>query len=608
MAVDWAVVSLVDQIAADVFRVHDTCNVYAVRRGDEAVLFDFGEGRALDELATLGISRVTDVLVTHHHRDQAEGLARAAEAGARIWVPPVERELFTAADAFWRERRLDNSYETKQEALTLREPVPVTGVADEYRRRTYGALDVYTLPTPGHTMGSVTYLVGVDGRTLAFCGDLLAGPGRIWSLAATQWSYSGVDGQAMTLLSLVLLGRRGPAMLLPSHGEPMDDPARALALTEERLAELMELRRKEAHPFDYRDWLDAPWREVTPHLLANTMSFANSYALLSERGEALLVDWGYDLWTGWPPGGPRHATRPLLASIEALKRNHGVRRIAAVVPTHYHDDHVAGINLLRDVEGTEVWAPANVAPILERPERYDLPSLWFDPVPVDRELLLGETVEWNEYRLTAHPLPGHTRYAAAIAFEVDGKRVLATGDQQSHESDGRMILNYQYRNRFALGDFVASVALYERLRPDTLLTGHWGAHPLTAEDVELLARDAKRVDELHRALLPVPDAEGILARVVPYRSTVAAGGRLELTAELHNPFDDERVTSAALALPAGWSGEPGSHELVLAAGEERRVPFTVTVGDDRGRRAVALRLVLGELDLGEHAEAVVTVT
>jgi glyoxylase-like metal-dependent hydrolase (beta-lactamase superfamily II) len=591
----------------DLFCVRDTCNVYVVRRGSEAVLLDFGSGAALDLLPSLGVERVADVLVTHHHRDQAEGLARAAEAGARIWVPPVERELFTGADAFWRERRLGNSYETKQEALTLLRPVPVTGTVDEYRTRAYGPLEVYTLPTPGHTMGSVTYLVELDGRLVAFCGDLLAGPGRVWSLAATQWSYSGVNGQAMTLLSLDVLDRRRADLLLPSHGDPIEDPSGAIALTQERLGELAALRREEDSPLELRSWLDDPWVELTPHVLLNRTSFANSYAVLSANGDALLVDWGYDLWTGWPAGGPRHACRPLLASIEALKRNHGVKRIAAVVTTHYHDDHVAGVNLLRDVEGTEVWSPENVAPILEHPERYDLPCLWFDPVPVDRTLRFGEDVQWNEVRLAVHPLPGHTRYASAIELEVDGKRILATGDEQSRQADGRMIPNYQYRNRFAIDDFVHAAELYRRLRPDLILTGHWGAHALTAEELAQLARDGERVAELHRELLVVPDAEGILARLTPYRSSAARGETVELVAEVRNPFGDERRAELSLATPVGWSSEPPAHALVIPAGAEQTATFALTVGEDPGRTPVGLRVALGDLDLGEHAEAVVTV-
>src|SRR3712207_8117851 len=45
------------------------------------------------------------VLMTHHHRDQGQGLPLAVAAGIRIHVPPVERELFSHVDEMWRTRR-----------------------------------------------------------------------------------------------------------------------------------------------------------------------------------------------------------------------------------------------------------------------------------------------------------------------------------------------------------------------------------------------------------------------------------------------------------------------------------------------------------------------
>ena len=181
---------------AGVLCVRDTCNVYVLRAGREAVLIDFGSGAVLDRLDELGLDRVTDVLVTHHHRDQVQGLARASAAGIRIWVPPVERDLFERADDRWASRAVDDDYDLREDRFSLLEPVAVAGAVAEYRTVRYGAFDVYSLPTPGHTVGSVTYLVELDGRRLAFSGDLVCGEGKVWSLAATQWSYTGVEGQA----------------------------------------------------------------------------------------------------------------------------------------------------------------------------------------------------------------------------------------------------------------------------------------------------------------------------------------------------------------------------------------------------------------------------
>src|SRR4029079_7777579 len=128
--------------------------------------------------------------------------------------------------------------------------------------------------------------------------------------------------------------------------------------------------------------------------------------------------------------------------------------------------------------------------------------LWFDAIPVDRTLALEVPVRWHEYELTIYPLPGHTRYAAAIGFEVAGKRVLVTGDQQAIDDD-RAILNFQYRNRFVPEDFVRSAELYKRIRPDVILRGHWLPLEVTPDLLERLLEDARRTVALHEELLPV---------------------------------------------------------------------------------------------------------
>jgi glyoxylase-like metal-dependent hydrolase (beta-lactamase superfamily II) len=590
--------------------VRDTCNVYVLRSDREAVLIDFGSGAVLDRLDELGVDRVTDVLVTHHHRDQVQGLALAAEEGIRIWVPPVEVDLIADVDQRWQARQIDNDYDLRQDRFSLLEQVQVAGTVSEYRTRRYGGFEIHTLPTPGHTIGSVTYLVETGGRRLAFTGDLLYAPGKVWSLAATQWSYMGVEGQAATHVSCNVLADHEPDLLLPSHGEPMDDPPTALALTRERLQEIVNMRIE--NNWDLDRWLRHPWEAITPHLLRNVSSHAHSYALLSDSGAALLIDWGYDLTTSIVQASERAARRPLLASLAALRRDFGVDRIEVVVTTHYHDDHVAGINLLRDIEGAEVWSPANVAPVLEEPQRFDVPCLWFDPVPVDRRLAMGMPVSWREYRLIPHDQPGHTLYAAAIEFEVDGKRVLATGDQQATADDDAAgdILNFQYRNRFRTDDYIASAKLYMDLRPDLLISGHWMPREVTDAYLERLLADGRRLAELHRDLLPFDEVdfgtEGFGARMEPYRSIAAPGEEIELYVIAWNPFARTERATVDLVVPEGWPQPEPQQARVSALG---RVVFRfgLTAPEPVRRARVGADLTVGGTPFGQQAEALVDI-
>ena len=125
------------EIVPGVFAIDDSCTVYAIRPagpGSPGICIDFGTGRVLDLLAELQISAITQVLITHHHRDQAQGLARAVAAGIEIWVPPVEVELFTGATEFWQGRRVWNDYQMRSDRQTLLASVPVTGTVPELRR------------------------------------------------------------------------------------------------------------------------------------------------------------------------------------------------------------------------------------------------------------------------------------------------------------------------------------------------------------------------------------------------------------------------------------------------------------------------------------------
>jgi len=600
------------RIAQDVFRHSDTTHVYLIRRGREAIAIDFGDGSVLDQLGEYGIDRITDVLMTHHHRDSAQGLPRAAEAGIRIHVPATERDLFDKVADHWQARPLERIYDLREDRFSLLDDVPVAGVVHDYRTDTFGGVDVATLPTPGHTMGSVTYLVDSGGRRLAFVGDLLAAPGKVPSLAATQWTYTGIEGLGATILSGLELIDQAPDVLLPAHGERIDQPADAIRLLNRRLQALVDLRSPDWRLAELRD---RPYLELSRHLLRNRTSVSNSYVLLSDTGNALVLDYGFDFTTGLPDGADRSSRRPWLYTLPALRQQFGVDRVEVAIPTHYHDDHVAGFNLLREVEGTEVWSPSDMTDLFRRPRRYDLPCLWYDPIGVDRELRYGEPFTWHEYELRIHPLHGHTLFACAIEIEVDGRKVLATGDQQS----GRWVdaelpeyLNYQYRNRFRFGDFEDSAALYRRLRPDLVISGHWQPRPVTDEWLGALELQGAELARLHRELLPIGDGAldetGYVARIEPYRPLLATGEALSIEVIVRNPFAREAEATVRLVVPDQWSAEPAMATVKLPPGGEAIVAAVIRPVARPTRRArIAADLTIDGRRFGQHAESLVDI-
>jgi glyoxylase-like metal-dependent hydrolase (beta-lactamase superfamily II) len=603
-------------IADSLYLFRDTCNVYVLCSGSEAVLVDFGSGDVLDHLADINVVRVTDVLMTHHHRDQGQGLARAIQAGIPIWVPHTEQDLFHSVDVHWQAREVYNNYNVRQDRFSLLESVPIAGTLLDYETRLFGVNNITVLPTPGHTTGSISFLVEWNGQRILFNGDLIYGPGKVVSLSATQWTYNGAEGVAAGLASLLDLQDRQLDLLLPSHGDPIDNPQQAIGLLVERFWELLQRRKQNPRLFQLREH---PYQQVlptgeglkgegTPHLLMHRASMANMYVLLSESGKVLFIDFGYDFVTGIATGSDRASRRPWLYTLPVLKAQFGIKKIDVVLPTHYHDDHVAGCNLLRRVEGTQVWAAENFADILENPARYDMPCLWYDPIPVDRCLPLGQPIAWEEYTLTLHPLPGHTRYAVAVEFEVDGLHVLATGDQ--YQGDDGLAWNYVYQNRYAIGDYTATAELYNRIQPDLILSGHWQPLRVTREYLQQIAADAQALDRLHRELLPeTPDlgAEGFIARISPYQVAVLAGKTIPFEVEIRNPFPRTEEAVIRVVAPDGWASEPAEQVLLINSVHHLSFKITTPSGISVRRARLAVDITVAGQRFGKQAEALVTI-
>ncbi|MGG3468214.1 MBL fold metallo-hydrolase [Neobacillus pocheonensis] len=593
------------QITTNLFIYESTCHVYVIKTGERAILIDFGNGNVLDKLHAIGVDRVTDILMTHHHRDQAQGLELAKEAGIRIWVPHTEQDLFDKVDEHWKARAIDNNYNMRQDRFSLLQSVPVYETLKDYSTPMINGIKFTIVPSPGHTIGSISILAEIDDKKLAFTGDLIYSPGKVWSLSATQWSYNGGEGLALSVLSLLDLKERNPDMLLPSHGHVMEEPLKAINLLVERLKELMKQRKHNPRLHQLRE---EPYEVITPHLLKNRTSMANSYVVLSESGKALVIDFGYDFIGGIASGSDRASRRPWLYTLPKLKEQFNVEKIDVVIPTHYHDDHVAGMNLLKDIEGTEIWCPENFSEILKHPKKYNLPCIWYDPIKVDRILPLEEKIKWEEYEFTIYEHPGHTLYAAAIYFTVDGKKVLAIGDQYQETGD----YNYVYHNRFRIRDYVDSAKLYKTLKPDFLISGHWDPVFVKEDFLKQIEEKGKVLEELHLELLPEDvdfGPEGFGAFIQPYQTSIQDGETFTVTVELKNPFSEEKEMSAMLITPEGWLVENNDFRKLLApkGSIQYNASITVPKGQTGYRERMAVDLTVGNQCFGQHAEAFVSI-
>ena len=169
---------------------------------------------------------------------------------------------------------------------TVTENIPVARRLDDYSTLRWRNVEFYILPTPGHTLGSISLLATVDGRRTAFTGDLIFAPGKIVNLYDTQVNYGGSEGIDLGIFSLSRLRELKPAMLLPSHGKPMPDPDPAIGKTIKRLTDYYRFQTGNAPSEE-----GAP-QAVSRHLVCHYTTTSSFYAILSSSGKAMFIDYG----------------------------------------------------------------------------------------------------------------------------------------------------------------------------------------------------------------------------------------------------------------------------------------------------------------------------
>jgi glyoxylase-like metal-dependent hydrolase (beta-lactamase superfamily II) len=601
------------RISPSLYWFRDTCNVYLLKRGERGLLVDFGSGGVLEHLAEAGVREIEWVLHTHHHRDQCQGDPLLAARGIPIAVPEREAALFAEADAFWRLKRIYDNYDVSSIGHTLARPVPVARVLRDYESFAWRGYELRVLPTPGHTKGSVTFLVEVDGARAAFCGDLIAEPGHVHAIHDLQWQYGLPDAVGAALHSVTLLAALPLQRLLPSHGHPMDDAPAALALLEPKLRELYalqaEMRRNRVWPI-WPHAVDQPKARVLPHLWANPHSVANCYALLADDGRALLLDYGFPSWDHMAAD-----MRFVEHSLDELKAVAGLRSVEAVVPSHYHDDHLAGLPWLQQTQGTQAWIFENFAEMVSNPAGYNVPCLLPHPIRVDRTLPDRGSVSWDRWRFDVFHMPGHTWWALGLFAEIDGTRVAFTGDNLLAGTVSPLRAAAPvYRNKMLIDSIAVGVRRLMEFEPELLLTGHTGALRVDRRMLEDFHAWARQLEGVFVRLVAVPAEVNFaldpnFATLYPYRSTPKPGQAVELELRVTNHGARAAAARATLAVPPGWSAAPDTGTAEVGAGETGVLRFTVTVpAAAAGRTVICADLTLGERRFGQVTEALLDVS
>jgi glyoxylase-like metal-dependent hydrolase (beta-lactamase superfamily II) len=366
--------------------------------------------------------------------------------------------------------------------------------------------------------------------------------------------------------------------MLPAHGGVITAPARAcrelvrrLALYHERLRSSM---RMEA--VDSASLSEATVQALTPHLWMNTASFAATFVLVADSGKAMFLDCGFPSYAHFA-ADYRFAEHTL----NDLREAAGLTEIDVVLPSHYHDDQVCGLQNLQERYGARLWVFENQEDILAHPEAYRLPGLWPRPMRPSRVFQDGETFRWEGITFTAISTPGHTKHACAVSFELDDMRFVHAGDTIGRYLAGPTLGGPIFQNGFSPGDFIESIAKLRDLAPDYLLAGHWGALKVDRAFFEEALFRARSLSDVLWQLVAVPKEAGFSfdphwATIYPYQVTAVADEPIPVEVRIVNHLSADVVACAVFRLPVGWSCDPPDGEVTIPRGGNGTLPFLVT--------------------------------
>jgi glyoxylase-like metal-dependent hydrolase (beta-lactamase superfamily II) len=621
------------KLSEHLYAFEDTCNVYLVTHGDAGLLIDAGSGAILEQLGDVGVSSVEWVLHTHFHRDQCWGTPRVvSEHGARVAVPEHERYLFEHASEHWRTKRIFDNYNDRNTFFALGRNLAVDAALEDYEELQWRGISFFVLPAKGHTAGSSALLAEIDGRTVAFTGDLMTAGGRVHELHALEYGYGDMAGVLFTLQSLQALRRREVDLALPSHGAPIEAVAQDIDRLEERLMAIARLGSgvqaagaQIVTPPDVTSELPEPrLTRVSKHLLwSGPWACSNFYVLLSGTGEALLVDYGHayfaNMHIGWDTESFERM-RFVEHHLDELRERFGVARIEVVAATHIHDDHVVGIPYLQRHHGTACWALEDVAKVLEHPAEWaSTPCVFPKPIRVDRSLADGERVEWRGFELTFHHAPGQTEFHSVISVQIDDRAVAFTGDNYGlHDVEvggsleRRPMQATVLRNSFQPAMHRRCVEVMRAIAPELICPGHGPLLPCDKRALDEYEDFVVLKEEAFRAVVAEPADQQIdlfWARLRPYLATAEPDGAVDYALMLRNNLERPATYGARLLPPPGWSAPASIATLELAAGERGELALTLRAPSDddaRGRALVTAEIFIDGRSQGPIAEALLT--
>lgn len=576
-----------EQAGPDLFVWRSTCNSYILRDGDAALLFDLGDGSVLQHLGEIGVKKIDWILLTGHHRELLQGADKIDHAVTQVAAPKAEQELLEAPTQFrkWNPRLRDEySVHGSSYVRPPQSPVKVERwlAADEVFE--WHGRTIRCVSTPGHSPGGMSYVLD----DTVFTGGVMHDGAKMTNWFDTEWDYGFAKGLDALIDSVGKLASRDIHTAFPSQGPVIHDAAKQFHAFHEKLVAFRpdyirgypvgDLSKRGPHP------ATKPTKahyivQVTPHLymFGPEMAGKNFAILIADSGHALLLDCGLF---------PKLVLERIISD---MKEFLGLKQIDACWISHSHGDHFTLFPALKD-HGVKFWTMDSIADKCENPRYYDYPAMigaynaGFEKAKIDRILKAGDVIDWEGYKLHIDWMPGQTEFGNALWLELDGRKVVFTGDNlfgdpSDPAQNGHECVNARNSAIIDEGYLVAAKYL-QKLQPDIIMGAHGVLMTEPAAFIERYHDWALRAIREYKELLPDENYEYLFdpywVSAYPYRVDVAKETEVSIT--VRNFRDSLQQHRIVLKPPPGLKADPA--ELVGTVGPKSRQSFKVKLIPD----------------------------
>ena len=570
----------------------------------------------------------SSLLLPHGRRDLISGIDQWMRPKALI-APAEDRPWLEHPEDFWesftKARFHDYAQQTTKVGII---PIAITQWVEGGEKLQWPATQIEVLDTPGFTRGSVSYLCEVDGRRIAFTGDLIYGDGQLLDLYSLQdaipeakvGGYHGYAGRLGALIgSLESILQAEPDWLVPARGPIIRDPASSIGKLVKRLQAIYHnyLSTNALHWYFKEDRMRICHEQVlgentrlelmpyaahieTPQWIRG---FSTSRLILSDQGYAFLLDCGY---------------QSVIDEVSKLVKSGLIEKVEGIFVTHFHDDHSDRVQRAAEIFDCPVYATREYQDVLEHPEAYHLPAMTDHPIKDVVGVVDGDRLKWREYDFTFHFYPGQTFYHGALWVErADHDPIFMVGD--SFAPSG--LDDYCLMNRNLMRDGTGYLLCMEKIRKAQknlwLINEHipylFRFNPDELDYMETRYRERMR---LLSELFPWDDLNyGIdeqWAVFYPYGLKAAAQSVAEVAVKITNHSPRERSFHIK---PRTWKGlkihAAGSNknalQVTIPAQQTGSITIPLQLPADPGQYLITADIHSEGMDFLDWVEALVTV-